>query len=265
MDSPAAPARLGVVGALLALFLLHPSVFFSTYVYGQNDIVAASLILLALFARDAGRPALAGLCIGLAALEKFYPLAFAGFLMMEGDRRVSVRVPLVAAATFAAGMLAGFVAWGPSTFDPLVFGSARDPKMLSILRFLTCFPDLVAGEPVVDFLVDANSLVVLGSAAVAWLGGPGASRHPRSASQRIPGMCHGEGSASKRVSFSPISRQVRWLWNHTGLGIIRNGARTTVFAATLHGSRSRLRFTAGLFMSVTIHFIYNYLLIMGLL
>lgn len=162
-------------GIVLALFLFNPVVLFSTYVYGQNDIVAAFLVLLAVLARDADRPSVAGVLIGLAALEKFYPIAIAGFLMLEGKRVLRLRIPLVAGATFAAGMGLATLVWGAAPLTPLRFAVGRDPKMLSVHRFLTCHPDLVGGDRTVQMLLDSNSPIVavvgaLSLGGLLWLG-----------------------------------------------------------------------------------------------
>jgi len=154
-------------GVVLAAFLLNPLVIGTTYVQGQNDIVSAFMIMLAFVARNRGRPGVAGMFIGIAAAQKFYPLAFAGFLMLDGKREVNLRVGLTAVGTFVAAMLTSYLAWGPSAFAPFAFGAGRDAKILSIYRFLSCHPALVGGERPLTVLLDTNTWVVLGVAAAA--------------------------------------------------------------------------------------------------
>ena len=154
----------------LAVFVLNPVVVVSTYVYGQNDIVAATAIAFALAARADGRLALAGVFVGIAALEKFFPLAIAGFLALDGNRVVRLRVIGTAVGTFAAGMASAVLIWGVGVFTPILWAEARTPKMLSILQFFTCHPALVGGEQNVQLLVDVNVAVMCGATALAFLG-----------------------------------------------------------------------------------------------
>lgn len=160
----------GTAMALVAaVFALNPAVVLPTYVYGQNDIVAAALILAALFAREADRPGLAGFWIGLAALEKFYPLLLAAFMALEAGRVIRLRPLATAVVTFAIGMTVSHLLWGPSTWTPLMVGAIRVPKMLSVYRFFMCHPAVVGGEAAYATLVETNSLVVIGAAGTALL------------------------------------------------------------------------------------------------
>jgi len=158
------------VATLLAAFLFNPLQIVATILYGQNDIVGAFFVLVAFVLRTKGRPGLAGVLIGIAALEKFYPLAFAGFLMLDGNRSLKLKVPLAALATFGLGLAVSYLVWGPTTFAPLLFGAARDPKLLSVLRFFMCYPGAVGGDGVLAFLVGNNGLFVFG-VALAFLFG----------------------------------------------------------------------------------------------
>ncbi|MDX1492979.1 MAG: glycosyltransferase 87 family protein [Longimicrobiales bacterium] len=154
----------GVVGTgriVCLAFVLNPVVIVSTYVYGQNDIVAAALVLFALVARSSGRPLGAGVLLGLAALAKLYPLMLAPFLALEAGRVLRLRVIAGAVGTLAVGMASAVFLWGMDALDPITFGSGREAKMLSIFRFLTCYPDLVGGEEGLAMLLDSNTLVVL--------------------------------------------------------------------------------------------------------
>jgi uncharacterized membrane protein len=154
-------------GVVLAAFLLNPLVIGTIYVQGQNDIVSAFLVVLAFVARDRGRPGAAGMFIGIAAAQKFYPLAFAGFLMLEGKQEVNLKVGVSAVGTFVVGMVVSYLAWGPSTFEPLLYGAGRDAKILSIYRFLSCHPALVGGDGPLTVLLETNTWVVLGIATAA--------------------------------------------------------------------------------------------------
>jgi hypothetical protein len=60
--------------------------------------------------------------------------------------------------------------WGNSVFIPLVFGSGREPKLFSILASLRVHSWLVGGRGVVDWLVQYNTVMVLGTTILAiWL------------------------------------------------------------------------------------------------
>ena len=155
---------------LLAAFPFNPLVIFATYYFGQNDIVCALLIVLAFLCRERGWPLLAGLCIGIAALEKFYPLVFGAYLMLDRDRVIGLRVFVSAVVVFAVGMAASWLVWGPKTFWALQFASGREAKLLSIYRFLQCFPDLVGGEAAVQAALGANFYVMLAISAVGFVG-----------------------------------------------------------------------------------------------
>ena len=162
-------SRVTGTGRIVCLaFLLNPVVIVSTYVYGQNDVVAAALVLLALVARSSNRPLGAGVLLGLASLAKLYPLMLAPFLALEAGRVLRLRVIAAAVGTLAVGMAAAVSIWGMDALGPIAFGSGREAKMLSILRFLTCYPGLVGGEEGLGMLLDSNTLVVLAAAGLTF-------------------------------------------------------------------------------------------------
>lgn len=151
------------------LFPLAPLVLVSVTIFGNNDIVPALCLVLAVSAFAGGRSNWAGALIGVGALVKFYPLLFAAFLVAR-DGRISLRVPLVAAAVFAAGMGVSYAIWGDSVLSPFLFGQERHAKMLSILRFLSPLGE-VANSGWFQHLLDHNSKYVLGVAALVALHG----------------------------------------------------------------------------------------------
>lgn len=154
---------------LALAFPLAPVVLIAVAVFGNNDAAVALCLVLAVaaFARD--RPWVAGLCIGIAVLLKFYPLLFAGFLVARHGR-ARLTVPLVALAVFLGGMAAAVGIWGWDALSPLTYGGDRSAKMLSVLRALSGVERL-SEAPWLRHLIDRNALYVLGMAALVALHG----------------------------------------------------------------------------------------------
>ncbi|KMW58962.1 hypothetical protein AIOL_003943 [Candidatus Rhodobacter oscarellae] len=152
---------------LALLFPLAPAVIIAIPAFGNNDIVPASLTFLALMAHSRGLRTVAGLCIGLGALVKFYPLLFAAFFALNRGR-LDLRVPLVALGVFLAGMGLAYAVWGDSVLAPFLFGSGREAKMLSVLRFLRSV-EVVEASALYAHLLDRNALYALGAVALVGL------------------------------------------------------------------------------------------------
>ncbi|MEO6395593.1 MAG: glycosyltransferase 87 family protein [Devosia sp.] len=144
-------------------------VLVSAFWFGLNDAFVAALILGAVLARLDGRMVLAGLLLGLAALDKYYPALLIPFFAMDA-RRFEVRLLLSSLGTIAAGMCAAFLIWGGAALEAIIFGVSRDATILSILR-----PIAVAGRAlgigdVTDLLVRLNGpMVVLVWVGAIWL------------------------------------------------------------------------------------------------
>ncbi len=154
--------------AIAALMLVSPFCALQIAHYGHFDILPAGLCLLAVHLRRKDRDGWAGAALGAAVLLKFYPLAMLPFLMLDG-RRLRLRVGVWCVGLIALGMLASYLAWGESTWHPLMFAAERPSRWMSIFRFLRgpYSPlGLFMDDPNVDFL-SGPSVVVFGGAV--WL------------------------------------------------------------------------------------------------
>lgn len=148
------------------------TLWFFGIAYGDNDSLVGALVGLATLARMDGRTAVAGALLGAAGLVKFYPLALAPLFAIEGRRRVTWSLPLAAAATFGAGMVAGYLFWGPWIFDPLAFAGNRPPTFQSIMVPLSHLGRLIGLGDAVSSANSAFVLVMLAGFGIwAWLTG----------------------------------------------------------------------------------------------
>ncbi len=130
--------------------------------YGLNDLLCAAMIVVAVVLRVRGSLVLCGTLLGAAALLKFYPLVLVPFFALD-RRDISWRIAVAALSTFVLGMFAAYLCWGASVFDPLIYGSARGPKLLSVLATLEY---LFGRQGVVRLLVRLDlALVILAAAA----------------------------------------------------------------------------------------------------
>jgi len=155
----------------LLLYTCAPIVSITVFCFGINDGFVGILILCACALQSRERLGWAGVAIGIAALLKFYPLLFAPLFAVSRSGVARVRPILTAGLTFAVGMALAWFYWGPSAFNPLLYGEARSPKHLSLLRFLDSVTENLSIERYVDFLIDTNALFVVAVASLVPLWG----------------------------------------------------------------------------------------------
>ena len=156
----------------LLVFAGNAVVLVSTFWFGLNDGFVAALIIGAVLARHADRLVLAGLLLGLASLDKYYPTLLVPFFAMDA-RAIQPRLILAALVTMAIGFLAGIAIWGGAFFEAIAYGVSRDASVLSILRPITLVGRQIGIGPAVDLLVRYNGplvlLVWMICLAAAWL------------------------------------------------------------------------------------------------
>jgi hypothetical protein len=146
-------------------------VLVSALVYGLNDIFVAALVIGAVLARHRDRIILAGVLLGLATLDKYYPALLIPFFAM--DRRiVTPRLILSALLTIALGLIAATVLWNTEWLEAIRYGVSRDATILSILRPITVFGRTHGFGDIVDAFVRFNGplvlLVWIGAIVLAW-------------------------------------------------------------------------------------------------
>jgi hypothetical protein len=134
-------------------------------IYGDNDAFVAALLIFAVLLRHRGNFLAAGVLVGLAALTKYYPVLLLPFFALDGTR---LRWSVIASgmAVFCVGLAAAVAIWGPGPMEAILFGSGRDPKLLSILKALgTLFGD----KGTVGWLIRYNTYFVVSGVAAAFL------------------------------------------------------------------------------------------------
>jgi hypothetical protein len=158
-------------GVLLSAIGLNALVIVSVYIYGLNDGLVAGLVIAAVLARVRGYMPLAGILLGLATLDKYYPALLIPFFAMDA-RRLESRLILSALATIAIGLAAATLVWGNLWLEAVIYGVSRDATLLSILRPITAIGRSAGLGDAVDLLIRFNGpivlLVWLGAIAVAW-------------------------------------------------------------------------------------------------
>jgi hypothetical protein len=127
---------------------------------GLNDAFVAALILCAVLARRDGRLVLAGVLLGLAALDKYYPALLIPFFAID-QRRVEPRLILAGLVTFFAGMGVAIWLWGTDWIEAIVFGVSRDATILSIIRPIAMLGRSLGVGEITDLLVRFNGPLVL--------------------------------------------------------------------------------------------------------
>lgn len=136
-------------------------------IYGDNDAFVAALLIFAVLLRHRGNFLAAGVLVGLAALTKYYPVLLLPFFALDGTR---LRWSVIASgmAVFCVGLAAAVAIWGPGPMEAILFGSGRDPKLLSILKALgTLFGD----KGTVGWLIRYNTYFVVSGVAPVRLEG----------------------------------------------------------------------------------------------
>ncbi|HWA19803.1 MAG TPA: glycosyltransferase family 87 protein [Devosia sp.] len=162
-------------GEWIAIFLsaigLNALVIVSVFAYGLNDGLVAALVIAAVFARLRGRMVLAGVLLGLATLDKYYPALLIPFFAIDA-RKIEARLILSSLVTIAIGLAAATAIWGTLWLEAITYGVSRDASLLSILRTVTALGRSAGLDELVNLLVRINGPVVilvwLGSIALAW-------------------------------------------------------------------------------------------------
>lgn len=148
--------------------LRNPFFWISTVIYGQNDVVAAFFLVLALYLLDSGKHEGAGLLLGLAVLEKIYPLVIVPFLALN-DGKLNKKLLISLALTVLNGYVISWLLLGDNVFFSFFYSVERESKLMSIFMFLRGKLSplrLVMENPNVDWL----SLYVVGAfvLSVTW-------------------------------------------------------------------------------------------------
>src|SRR5262245_26591262 len=156
------------VGRLFSLYVLavpaNVLVIIVAFVYGLNDALVASLVVVAMVARHHGHLIVAGCFLGLAVLLKYYPIVLVPLFALEAGH-IRARLILAAAAIVLIGMGLTALVWGDAFIKAIAFAIERGPKILSILAALSSYPSLIGGQDVLDILIRTN-VVFLAAAGV---------------------------------------------------------------------------------------------------
>ena len=131
--------------ALALIYAWHPLLPFEFVASAHIDVLAVMLLTLALYFQVRGRPALAGIALGLATLTKLYP----GLLLPAFCRRGEWRLPLATIATVLIGFIPALVSGDsnfrqlPTYLDEEGFDSGGRYVPLNLLRLLLPLPTAV--------------------------------------------------------------------------------------------------------------------------
>jgi uncharacterized membrane protein len=155
----------------LLAFAANALPILSVYWLGNNDGVVAALVIGAVLARHQRQMLLAGLLLGLATLDKYYPALLIPFFALD-DRRIDARLIIAALATTIAGIAIAIALWGNDYVEAIRFGVSRDATILSIFRPIAIIGRRLGVADTTDLLVKFNSplviLVWLASLILAW-------------------------------------------------------------------------------------------------
>ncbi|MEO6015300.1 MAG: glycosyltransferase family 87 protein [Devosia sp.] len=147
-------------------------VLVTAFWFGLNDAFVAALVLGAVLARRDGAMILAGVLLGLATLDKYYPALLIPFFAIDA-RVLQPRLLLAALGTIALGLIAATIVWGSAWFEAVAFGVSRDATILSIFRPIAVLGRQLGIADITDQLVRFNGplvlLVWIGSIVAVWL------------------------------------------------------------------------------------------------
>ncbi len=144
----------------LTAFGANVLVLVSAFWFGLNDALVAALVLGAVLARHERAFLLAGVLLGLAALDKYYPALLIPFFALDA-RMVQPRVLIGSLATIVLGMLAATLLWGSAWIEAVTYGVSRDATILSVLRPIVVAGRALGAGPIVDLLVRFNGPLVV--------------------------------------------------------------------------------------------------------
>ncbi len=146
-------------------------VLVSAFWFGLNDAFVAALIIGATLARREGNMLMAGILIGLATLDKYYPALLIPFFALD-ERRVDAHLILASLATVAAGLGIATWLWGTAWLEAIIFGVSRDATILSIFRPIAVLGRQLGVADITDLFVRLNGplvvIVWLGAITLAW-------------------------------------------------------------------------------------------------
>ena len=155
----------------LLAFALNALPIVSVYWFGNNDGFVAALVIGAVLARRDGYLVLAGLLLGLATLDKYYPALLIPFFALD-ERKLDTRLIFSALVTIIVGMGIGALLWGRAFIEAITFGVSRDATILSIFRPIAVVGRNLGVADWTDLLVKFNGplvlLVWIGAIALAW-------------------------------------------------------------------------------------------------
>lgn len=116
----------------LAYWWLNPIVIFLPYVWGQFDIIPASIMLAGVYASTQKKPYQTALLFGLAAAFKNYPLILLPFVAIVMGKNIwhMCKIGIVGLLPF---VLTTFPYWTDSFFRQTVLFSWQSQKMLDFL------------------------------------------------------------------------------------------------------------------------------------
>lgn len=146
-------------------FAANPLVLVSAFWLGLNDGLVAALVIAAALARHGDRLILAGVLLGLATLDKYYPALLVPLFAIDA-RRIAPRLIVGALATVVVGLLAATAIWNSEWLEAVTFGVSRDATILSVLRPITVLGRANGFGDLVDLFVRFNGPLVL----VVWIG-----------------------------------------------------------------------------------------------
>jgi hypothetical protein len=112
---------------------LNALVIVSAFVYGLNDAFVAALVIFAILARRNEQMLLAGVLLGLATLDKYYPALLLPFFALD-RRSFSAKLMLSGLVTIAIGIGIAALLWRNDFFEAVMFGVNRDATIFSILK-----------------------------------------------------------------------------------------------------------------------------------
>lgn len=155
----------------LVVFGANVLVLVTAFWFGLNDAFVAALLIGAILARLRGATVLAGILLGIATLDKYYPALLIPFFAMD-ERRIDTRLILSGLLTIALGFGIAIALWGTAWLEAIIFGVSRDAKILSIIRPIAVLGRELGIAQITDLLVRFNGplvvLVWLATIAAAW-------------------------------------------------------------------------------------------------
>jgi len=151
---------------LLYLYLALPCNFLiisCVYFYGINDAIVAFFLFFSLINKLNKNYIIAGLLFSISILIKLYPAILIPFFLIENNK-INFKLFFSLLISLLILFIPCFILFDLKLIiDPLSFGVAREPKLLSILASLNNdFKDFL----IINFLIKYNSLIVIFSTLI---------------------------------------------------------------------------------------------------